>query len=50
MGRKLAGLVGIFAAALAFGLGATVEAGHTQGPQAGHHVLAEDKGPTLIGK
>lgn len=46
MRSKLAVLGGIFAMALALGLGATVGADSGAadlGP--GHHVLAEDKGP-----
>ncbi len=50
MGRKSAGFVGIVAAVLALGLGATAEALHTQGRPAGVHVVAEDQGPTVIGK
>ncbi|MFE2015969.1 hypothetical protein, partial [Streptomyces sp. NPDC059491] len=50
MGRKSAGLVGIVAAALAFGLGATVEAGQAQIQPAGVRVVADDQGPTVIGK
>lgn len=49
MGRKLAGIFGILAATLAFGIGATVEAGHSQGQQGSQHVLAESTGPTSIG-
>ncbi len=49
MGRKLASLAGIVAAALAFGLFGALEAGHTAGQPAGHHVLAEDQGPTHTG-
>ncbi|MFE4863150.1 hypothetical protein [Streptomyces sp. NPDC056670] len=48
MGRKSAGLVGIVAAVLAFGLGATIEAGHPQVRPAGVQVVADDRGPTVI--
>ncbi|MFD6888483.1 hypothetical protein [Streptomyces sp. NPDC059957] len=52
MRSKLAGLIGIFTVALVLGLGAVqatapVQAGSTDVP-AGHHVLAEDKGPAVI--
>ncbi|WNI27188.1 hypothetical protein [Streptomyces sp. ITFR-16] len=49
MGSKSAGLVGIVAA-LAFGLGAAAEVGHAQTQPAGVHVVADDQGPTVIGK
>ena len=52
MGRKLASLAGIVAAALAFGLFGAVGTEHTvshTGHTASHHVLAEDQGPTLVG-
>ncbi|WP_326695886.1 hypothetical protein OG909_32420 [Streptomyces sp. NBC_01754] len=49
MGRKSAGLVGIVAA-LAFGLGVGAEAGHVQIQPADVHVVADDQGPTSIGK
>ncbi|MFG2666252.1 hypothetical protein ACGFY6_18660 [Streptomyces sp. NPDC048387] len=42
MNSKLAGLAGIFAAALVLGLGVTV---HGEGVPAGHQVLADDRGP-----
>lgn len=48
MGRKLASLAGIVAAALAFGLGGAIVVGHTTGQPAGHHTLAEDQGPTRV--
>lgn len=55
MGRKLASLAGIVAASFAFGLFGAVgaehvahTAGHMGGHTAGHHVLAEDQGPTLV--
>ncbi|CAM5467936.1 hypothetical protein AB0M94_09225 [Streptomyces xanthochromogenes] len=48
MGRKSAGLVGIVAAVLAFGLGATIEAGQPQVHPAGARVVADDRGPTVI--
>ncbi|MFE0525304.1 hypothetical protein [Streptomyces sp. NPDC058954] len=48
MGRKSAGLVGIVAAVLALGLGATIETGHAQGHSAGVRVVADDRGPTVI--
>lgn len=48
MGRKLASLAGIVAAALAFGLFEAAEAGHVTGHPAGHHALAEDQGPTRV--
>ncbi|PZG85665.1 hypothetical protein C1I97_33455 [Streptomyces sp. NTH33] len=49
MGRKSTGLVGIVAAVLALGLGATIETGHPQGHSAGVRVVADDRGPTVIG-
>ncbi|MFD7258054.1 hypothetical protein [Streptomyces sp. NPDC059874] len=46
MRGKLAGLVGIFAVALAFGLGVSAEQGNqADGTGTGHLVLAEDRGP-----
>ncbi|KOU21398.1 hypothetical protein ADK52_23855 [Streptomyces sp. WM6372] len=46
MRGKLAGLVGIFAVALALGLGAAVEQDHhADGTKGGHSVLADTKGP-----
>jgi hypothetical protein len=48
MGRKLAGLFGIVAAALAFGLGAAHEAGHSQGWQSVQHLRADVQDPTVI--
>ncbi|MGV9457083.1 hypothetical protein [Streptomyces sp. NPDC003635] len=51
MGRTSAGLVGIVtAAALTLGLVSTIETGHPQGHQAGARILADDGGPTVIGK
>ncbi|MCD2463906.1 hypothetical protein ACWGLB_35340 [Streptomyces sp. NPDC055893] len=51
MGRKSTGFAGIVvAAALALGLGATVEAGHEQSRPVGVQVQADDQGPTVIGK
>lgn len=47
MGRKLAGLFGIAAATLAFGIGSAVEAGHTHSSPAGHSVQADIQGPTV---
>ncbi|MFI9271505.1 hypothetical protein ACIGXM_12430 [Kitasatospora sp. NPDC052896] len=47
MGRKLAGLFGIVVASLALGLGTAAGAVDPHQP-AGHRVLAEDKGPTVI--
>ncbi|MFD8142294.1 hypothetical protein [Streptomyces sp. NPDC059708] len=44
MNGKLAGLVGIFAAALVLGLGATVHSSEAGAP-AGHQVLADVRGP-----
>ncbi|MFE4050305.1 hypothetical protein [Streptomyces sp. YIM B13518] len=49
MGRKSTGLVGIVAAVLALGLGATIETGHPQGRSAGARVVADDRGPTVVG-
>ncbi|MCM2415393.1 MULTISPECIES: hypothetical protein [unclassified Streptomyces] len=49
MGHKLAGLFGIIAATLAFGIGVTVEAGHSDSPRSTQQVVADDKGPTVIG-
>ncbi|PKW06091.1 hypothetical protein SAMN05428944_6867 [Streptomyces sp. 1222.5] len=48
MGRKSAGLVGIVAAVLTLGLGASIEAGHSQDRPAGARVVADDRGPTVI--
>ncbi|MFI6150242.1 hypothetical protein [Streptomyces sp. NPDC051109] len=45
MRGKLAGLVGIFAVALALGLGTAVEQNHQANGTKSHSVLAEDKGP-----
>ncbi|MGW1249279.1 hypothetical protein [Streptomyces sp. NPDC002535] len=51
MGRKSTGFAGIVvAAALALGLGATVQAGHEQSRPVGVQVQADDQGPTVIGK
>ncbi|MEV7544777.1 hypothetical protein [Streptomyces sp. NPDC089915] len=44
MNGKLAGLVGIFTAALVLGLGVTVHAAEAGAP-AGHEVLADVRGP-----
>lgn len=49
MGHKLAGLFGIIAATLAFGIGVTVEAGQSHSPRSTQQVVADDKGPTAIG-
>ncbi|MCX4774099.1 hypothetical protein [Streptomyces sp. NBC_01285] len=49
MGHKLAGLFGIIAATLAFGIGVTVEAGQSHSPRSTQQVVADDKGPTVIG-
>ncbi|WP_329593929.1 hypothetical protein OG298_35105 [Streptomyces sp. NBC_01005] len=49
MGRKLAGLFGIIAATLAFGIGTVVEAGQSHDARSIQQVLADDKGPTVIG-
>ncbi|NED87941.1 hypothetical protein G3I76_48650 [Streptomyces sp. SID11233] len=49
MGHKLAGLFGIIAATLAFGIGVTAEAGQTHSPRSTQQVVADDKGPTVIG-
>ncbi|MEU8627503.1 hypothetical protein [Streptomyces sp. NPDC048669] len=49
MGHKLAGLSGIIAATLAFGIGVTVEAGQSHSPRSTQQVVADDKGPTVIG-
>ncbi|MEU8701473.1 hypothetical protein AB0C61_28210 [Streptomyces sp. NPDC048680] len=49
MGHKLAGLFGIIAATLAFGIGVTVEAGQSHSPRNPQQVVADDKGPTVIG-
>ncbi|MGW6979846.1 hypothetical protein ACWGE1_10405 [Streptomyces sp. NPDC054932] len=45
MRSKLAGLIGIIAAALAFGVGVTVSSPADAGQPSGYQVLAEDKGP-----
>ncbi|MFG2338006.1 hypothetical protein [Streptomyces yangpuensis] len=44
MRSKLVGLMGIFAAALVIGAGATAQPADAGRPS-GHSVLAEDKGP-----
>lgn len=49
MGHKLAGLFGIIAATLAFGIGVTAEAGQAHSPRSTQQVVADDKGPTVIG-
>ncbi|MER5618201.1 hypothetical protein [Streptomyces sp. NPDC002215] len=49
MGRKLAGIFGIVAATLAFGIGTAVEAGQAHDARSIQQVLADDKGPTVIG-
>jgi hypothetical protein len=48
MGRKLAGMVGILTAVLAFGLTATTATGHAPALSHGHDALAEGKGPTFV--
>jgi hypothetical protein len=49
MGRKLAGLIGILVATLAFGLGSTAAAGHSHSTvRHSQQVLAEDQGPTFV--
>ncbi|MEU5809327.1 MULTISPECIES: hypothetical protein [unclassified Streptomyces] len=48
MGRKLTKSIGIVVAALALGLGAAAGIDHQTGQQGGHHISAEDKGPTVI--
>ncbi|MFJ3174555.1 hypothetical protein ACIPJK_27710 [Streptomyces roseus] len=45
MRGKLAGLVGIFAVALALGLGTAVEQDHQANGTTSHSVLADNKGP-----
>ncbi|MFE9481649.1 hypothetical protein ACFYNM_23945 [Streptomyces spororaveus] len=46
MRSKLAGLIGIIAAALAIGVGVTVGSGPVDAERpSGHQVLADDKGP-----
>ncbi len=48
MGRKLAALVGIVAAALVFGLGTAVESGHAngrQGTSSTQHFVADGQNP-----
>lgn len=48
MNGKLAGLVGIFAAAtLTLGIGVSVQSS-VPGSSAGHHVTAEGRGPAVI--
>ncbi|GGV95203.1 hypothetical protein GCM10015535_62120 [Streptomyces gelaticus] len=49
MGRKLAGIFGIAAATLAFGIGTAVEAGQSNDSRSIQQVVADDKGPTVIG-
>ncbi|MEU4730240.1 MULTISPECIES: hypothetical protein [unclassified Streptomyces] len=46
MRSKLAGLIGIVAAALAIGVGVTVQAPDA-GQPSGYQVVADDKGPGL---
>ncbi|MGW7450335.1 hypothetical protein [Streptomyces sp. NPDC054787] len=46
MRSKLAGLIGIVAAALAIGVGVTVQATDA-GQPSGYQVVADDKGPGL---
>ncbi|MFD5412049.1 hypothetical protein ACFV4Q_15345 [Streptomyces nojiriensis] len=45
MRSKLAGLIGIIAAALAIGVGVTVSSPVDAGRPSGYQVLADDKGP-----
>ncbi|MFG2481556.1 MULTISPECIES: hypothetical protein [Streptomyces] len=45
MRSKLAGLIGITAAALAFGFGVTAQSPADSGQPSGYQVLADDKGP-----
>ncbi|MFH9942089.1 hypothetical protein [Streptomyces murinus] len=48
MARKLTNSIRIVVAVVALALGAAaVEAGHTDTQRHGHHVTAEDKGPTV---
>lgn len=49
MGRRLATLIGITTAILAFGLTSAAETGHAQSHHAERHSLAEGKGPTSAG-
>ncbi|SFY41350.1 hypothetical protein OH786_04725 [Streptomyces atratus] len=49
MGRKLAGIFGIVAATLAFGIGTAVEAGQSNDFRSIQQVVADDKGPTIVG-
>lgn len=49
MGRRLAGLIGVITATLALGLASVMELGHSQTHHAGHHAVAEGKGPTIAG-
>ncbi|MFJ3962174.1 hypothetical protein [Streptomyces sp. NPDC090036] len=46
MRSKLAGLIGIIAAALAIGVGVTVSPADA-GQPSGHQVLADDRGPGI---
>ncbi|MET9013790.1 hypothetical protein ACWD1W_10400 [Streptomyces olivaceoviridis] len=48
MRDKLAGLFGVVAMALVFGLGAAVQHNAAADRPAGHHVTAENQGPTVI--
>ncbi|MBG7700281.1 MULTISPECIES: hypothetical protein [Streptomyces] len=48
MRNKLAGLFGTVAMALAFGLGAVAQQNAAADRPAGHHVTAENQGPTVI--
>ncbi|CAL2070294.1 conserved hypothetical protein [Streptomyces murinus] len=48
MARKLTNSIRIVVAVVTLALGAAaVEAGHTDAQRHGHHVTAEDKGPTV---
>ena len=48
MRSKLAGLFGVVAMALAFGLGAAAQQNLATDRPAGHQVIAENQGPTVI--
>ncbi|MEU2055056.1 hypothetical protein [Streptomyces bungoensis] len=49
MRRKLAGLVGILAVALALGAGVTGHGPAGTGKSTGHQVMADDRGPKFAG-
>ncbi|MEV6162554.1 hypothetical protein AB0L71_11630 [Streptomyces sp. NPDC052052] len=50
MGRKSAGFVALFAIAIALAAGSAEVTSQPHGTSTGHQVVAEDRGPTLIGR